>query len=148
MVGAGILLTTLSFTFWPQFFCLYYTSRWQWVITHFDVIEISHMFGSLCTFITSMNCFVIAIANYFFSNCFCHNVTNLRPLTPSFCHRFPGLGVALLSIVLTASITITGVFSSITQQQPQPVAIGVFAKYYFWCFCVLCEVIFELNSFT
>ncbi|CAK8686761.1 unnamed protein product [Clavelina lepadiformis] len=59
------------------------------------------------------------------------NDTQFYILAPIFLlvlYKFPGLGVALLSIVLTASITITGVFSSITQQQPQPVAIGVFAK--------------------
>ncbi|XP_076807344.1 nose resistant to fluoxetine protein 6-like [Clavelina lepadiformis] len=59
------------------------------------------------------------------------NDTQFYILAPFFLlalYKFPGLGVALLSIVLTASITITGVFSSITQQQPQPVTLGVFAK--------------------
>ena len=42
--------------------------------------------------------------------------------------RFPKIGLGALSGVTLASITITGVFSSITEQQPQALGIGLIAK--------------------
>ena len=52
----------------------------------------------------------------------------LKLSTYFFYFRVPLIGLAVTSLLMLGSIIVTGVFSSVTSQQPQALGVGAYAK--------------------